>query len=275
MEKIIEDIKTAINNYPLFKFTKYDCYAKENLIESQLFFKRPDEFDDPFECITIPCAQNPESEKQLFEELRLKDTQKEFVDGSINDYISKIKNRRELFEFGKKKISETYSVFCCSKSCANILLWSHYAKGKNGLCLVYGFDRKYENKFYTVELENGKKVVLFDVIYSSELPEYDFSDFQGERNRKILYTKSIDWAYENECRFILKKDSGKQKINKNYLKGIIFGPDFQEQDKVKQLIKENYKHTVKYFVACISLKKYEIEIYDGNDIKKNVWNLLD
>jgi len=96
------------------------------------------------------------------------------------------------------------SFFCSEPNSA--LMWAHYADNHAGFCVEY-----------EVSPELGN-LNLFSVIYSSQLPIISASELifsPAETFTRILITKKIEWAYENEWRIIHlnsldpNKESGK------------------------------------------------------------------
>lgn len=80
-----------------------------------------------------------------------------------------------------------YRIFSSSKDYNNHLLWAHYANSHKGFCVGYN-KSDIENLSYKVS----------DINYSKKLPT--FKKIKKETFIEILYTKSYEWCYENECR---------------------------------------------------------------------------
>ncbi|MGR5129690.1 DUF2971 domain-containing protein [Photobacterium swingsii] len=73
-----------------------------------------------------------------------------------------------------------------SKTDKNILMWSHYAQNHEGF--VIGFDASHSYfDFGMTEVE-----------YSDQRPY--LNPLQGKQDASLFYTKSTDWAYEQEIR---------------------------------------------------------------------------
>lgn len=73
-----------------------------------------------------------------------------------------------------------------SKTSQNILMWSHYAQNHEGF--VLGFDSGHEY------FQNG----VSEVRYSDQRP--CLNPFQQQQDASLFFTKSTDWAYEQEVR---------------------------------------------------------------------------
>lgn len=97
-------------------------------------------------------------------------------------------------------------------------LWGHYAQGGNGACLVFDKDKLSQR----VVEQFGKKATIAKIRYSSKHSNAVFAkgDSQGtvykyirKNLKRIFFTKSPDWKYEQELRILIKED-GK---NEQYL----------------------------------------------------------
>ena len=91
---------------------------------------------------------------------------------------------REALKATKETISESNGLLCFSKNWQNPVLWGHYADKHKGICL--GFDM-YEHPTILEYVKTRFKKPL--VINENEV-------FM----KKLLFTKFIHWAYEEEYR---------------------------------------------------------------------------
>ncbi|MBO7183470.1 MAG: DUF2971 domain-containing protein [Bacteroidales bacterium] len=92
-------------------------------------------------------------------------------------------------------IRQVLRVACFSEKKINLPMWNHYANGYKGVCLEYT----------TEDIKNPFTVNrLFPVVYSNELPEFDFIDGNKwqERSDFICTRKLSDWRYEEEWRLL-------------------------------------------------------------------------
>lgn len=95
-------------------------------------------------------------------------------------------------------------------------LWGHYAQGGNGVCLVFDIDKLSQN----VIEQFGEKATIAKIRYSSKHSNAVSAkgDSQGAvdkyiRNnlKRIFFTKSHDWKYEQELRILIKEDEKNEK----------------------------------------------------------------
>jgi hypothetical protein len=112
---------------------------------------------------------------------------------------------------------------CCFSECSdNPLMWAHYANGHRGVCLVFEFEK----------MQSEKIGVPMSVAYLPSPPKFNFvrESLQGgstplfnyKFQQAVLATKSTDWAYEQEVRFI-SNCHGKIEFTPHAIVGIIFG----------------------------------------------------
>ena len=108
----------------------------------------------------------------------------------VKDYID-----NELQKTFNKSINDKFGIISFSRNDSNLLMWAHYAKEYTGF--VIGFDSS--NVYFTSRIKGLNKNIQ-DVVYTSKRYEFDISELKI--NSGLLCTKPIDWAYEEEVRFI-------------------------------------------------------------------------
>lgn len=176
-------------------------------------------------------------------------------------------------------IHRGHRMCCFSETWDQLLMWGHYAEFSKGCVLV--FDRE---NFQKMLKENvPSKPVLEQVIYSSKMPDYhpiDFFDFPSVR--RLLITKSLDWAYEKEWRMVVPAkevsadsegmERGFLAFEPSFLKEVVLGvradvpSDSEERpflDELRDLLKERYGHVSVYQVErCNASGNYGLERKD-------------
>jgi len=113
-------------------------------------------------------------------------------------------------------------ICCFAARYDSVLMFSHYARGHTGLCLVFD-----PYQFGDLQTESGDPIKgdLRPVFYYSELPQLDLA----KEIALIATAKSGVWAYEREYRLFAKVKSGrlagpgKYRIQPATLTGVIFG----------------------------------------------------
>ncbi len=90
--------------------------------------------------------------------------------------------RRDLRAY-KEKMSTLFGMLCFSKHWHNPVLWSHYADRHQGICLGFDIDKQ----------------CVRPVTYVSKRPRLEIPPSQKDADL-LLYTKFVDWRYEEEWR---------------------------------------------------------------------------
>lgn len=198
--------------YHYFKFRPINKYFIESLVRPSLYFAKPDSLNDPFDCrldirksferaVTIAQGKRKHS---LQAALRNKELLENFT--------------RQFKDFGVCSFSLLRGSFDVP------LLWSHYADGHKGVCLLYRFTEEF--------LDNPKEIIGVDKVkYGNNILtnwlidshiEPDENGFVIELIKFLLTAKSEDWKYENEAR-IIRSTHGNFDIPRGCLEQVCFG----------------------------------------------------
>jgi hypothetical protein len=191
---------------------KYLPSARVDVLKNlKIRFSPFESLNDPFEALPLFDSKDRQyiidEMVNAFESGLLKDKNH---DDNYKDFIFKVvKVFRQNLEdnqlspkvFGHemmKKIEEQIGILSLSRTESSLLMWSHYAE--NGKGFVLGFDS--ENSFFSKE--NGIERPV-PVTYSEKRRIFDISkhNIQNHGNiPKIFCRKPLEWAYEEEERFI-------------------------------------------------------------------------
>ncbi len=158
------------------------------------------------------------------------------------------------------------TAFCClAERPDSQLMWAHYAASHKGICV--GFSRKY-GQFPKVSVPVKYSPNRVPVDLASYLRDWESGDVD-KAIFEILTTKSLDWAYEKEWRFIgvpfqsmARSDVGDLvDFSRDAIAEIIFGE--RTDNKTKELVKAavfDLKLGPKFYQASISPSTYRIDI---------------
>lgn len=233
------------DNKHIYKYFSINENTIRTLINNELYFSSPHDYNDPFEClfnIDIPKGSKAASMAKY----EFKDN----IDSNQNDILEEIE--KSLNDGILSKIG----IACFSESNDDILMWSHYANYHKGICLE--FDWKPFVDFF-----QGKKVK-----YNPELPTVIYSDNDPtEEIIKAMFSKLDHWDYEDEVRSVINFNDQKQKrlqrFNPKALTRVIFGQKttWENQLLIQKIVSrhEDYKH-VKYSRAILNKVKSCITI---------------
>lgn len=108
---------------------------------------------------------------------------------------------------------EKYRILSFASVADSPVMWAHYAKEYSGCCLIFSTEKTFKSILPVVYTDN-----TFD-FGEDELPD---GKFDGLILDSFLF-KMRDWSYENEWRFIEKKEAGFVEFKKSELLGLILG----------------------------------------------------
>lgn len=234
----------------LYKYRPFNKNTLKLILEGELFFSKPKDFNDPFDSYIDEIIEGTDDDFNQYLKRIMKNDQ------NINDIMKRIKNKEINFiNFLEKNKSQNYfNIFCFSRNYNNILMWSHYADEHKGICIGFNISHVDENsltlkcKENYIDINKTKgfnNLPVFHVVYSKERPvPYNIIKSKHQELRDFIYSKSIDWKYEEEYRIVLQDDvllSNPVKIELNEIKEIIFGLRMDDKEKImlKKLIKSN------------------------------------
>jgi Protein of unknown function (DUF2971) len=148
----------------VFRYVKADDRLLPSIMNHYLWFSDPFNFNDPFDCRDIFDFDNTQDELEWW----LKKYGSKFLPPDRWQKISErafldFRLRQEMaHRFYLAKMSEV-SICCFARTCDNKLMWSHYADGHRGVCLV----------FDTLLLSNGGQFAVTSVNYTNDIPKWN------------------------------------------------------------------------------------------------------
>ena len=232
--------KTKMEAYILLKYRNINKRLIESLVQSQIYFARPGNLNDPFDCQVdiLKSLENAISQSA--------DQQKETLNKLLND-----EDLRREFEKAQKDIMNAgvFSSVLSDQNLRNLdnpLMWSHYANSHKKICLVYAIPKCFiedrSKNFYGiagVHYCSNPLVSFFKQLASNW---FKFKEPFTDIIKKVLTIKDACWSYEKEMR-ILRKAEGNVSIDQSYLKRVCFGLNTPDNDikLIKKIIKSiNY-----------------------------------
>ncbi len=128
-------------------------------------------------------------------------------DDGKNGTANKIVAVRTAWKVAHEKF-RSFGFLSMTTSPDNLLMWAHYSYGASGLCV--GFDES-SSAFTDSEFPEagikGKK----EIIYSKDRPTFGAGS-EMERLAEIVLTKSEDWEYEDEIRYVRKLEPNQSEL---------------------------------------------------------------
>lgn len=198
-----------MSQWELFKFRKIDKYLLGMLVQSEIYFARPEQLNDPFDCtVDIPNALNNAISK---------------ADTTVPVILQKLRDKKMLLEDIQNRI-QTVGVCSFSLELKNTLLWAHYGDNHRGICLMYDFP---ETFFYkpgilgVAEVDYGESPLC--AWFLEEAPSLESAEkFGTSLITKALTIKAKSWRYEKEIR-IVREEPGIHCLERHQLKQVCFG----------------------------------------------------
>ena len=223
----------------LFRFRSFDLddsksveRAEEIIIQNQMYFTSPKAFNDPFECrVHIDVSKVSGSTLRAFFEGILRKNNSQIPHVAIRRAM-KHEQAHELRKHLINTLEEDFAkrgVCCFNEEPDHLLMWSHYANGHRGYCLV---------------MQMGEWIPS-EVHYSPVYPAVTAlsDETWGNQFEPLLYTKADCWNYEKEWRVFLEKP-GHENFDPSQLLAIILGSEMQPSAKRKlRSLAANRSHT--------------------------------
>jgi len=233
------------NNYiGLFKFRECNDNLFNILSNSQLWFSKPAELNDPFDCRVdiIDCLENAIKyfggiNQSKWRDLMTLRTKHEVILNTIQMHSKEL----GLCSFsGSININE------------NPLLWSHYANKHEGVCLMYKIPHDFvSNKNVlaispvTYDEEDNQPLTKWFIENAGLFDRDNIDDLLMGLHKYVLTIKDNSWSYEGETRLI-RDQSGLLYIDKVFLAQVTFGlhTDTENENRIKDILKSDkgYSH---------------------------------
>lgn len=197
-------------DYRYFKFRTINKHLIESLVNSRLYFAKPNKLNDPFDCRLDLRKSFSRSASSA------SGTRKSWLQSALSDGREFIEQWERLFE--------NYGVCSFSLELNTTLMWSHYADEHRGVCLLYRFPESFflapENRIFGVDRVKYLHDALTDWL-KNEAP-MELNQFVPELIKIYLTAKSPAWSYESEAR-VIRKDHGFIDIPFGLLEQVCFG----------------------------------------------------
>lgn len=100
-------------------------------------------------------------------------------------------------------------ILCLSEKNNVALMWAHYAHSHRGV--VLGFDST--SPYFERRLHANDDFRHLEKVSYKQIPSVQIVNI--EDGREILYTKNVEWEYENEWRMVVPLENADQVINAN------------------------------------------------------------
>lgn len=224
-------IKARKINQMLYKYREIGDNTVKIFTDHTLWFEQPSKFNDPFDCWANVEEPGFVDIETLIDSNILSEDQVNMCKMGISSYT------KETLKQDVDKVLNDLGVCCFSRTEKSLLMWSHYCKYHQGICLE--FDILEDPTFFSVALP---------VDYVDTMPLYDHFKERKLLVEKLIQPKARCWEYEEEVRIIktardiLKNGNNRAfKFNPKALKKVIFGCKTLENTiaEYKELCQQN------------------------------------
>lgn len=188
----------------LYKYMPF-VSAKRILTEGCIRFTPPTAFNDPFELnpsfdlFSKQDIENlPDDPANPGQKLLSPEAIQEMLwtlSPGISRLIGQHKDQSGSFSLRNNAIAQftldsEFGILCLTEEPTNLLMWAHYGDQHRGIVLQFDADHPY---FSSEKIFSGK------VGYTNRRPIHSYTSI---KEPNVFFTKSAEWSYENEWRFI-------------------------------------------------------------------------
>jgi hypothetical protein len=182
---------------------------------------------------------------------------------------------------GKEQIKIHYldsSVLCLAKKANSIPMFAYYADAHTGIAIEFNFSENeipcgiVFNSFGTGGVPYGGKVTFGDVDYPLSFPELNYHRLRNTSAlvRNLIFTKSQDWAHEQEFR-IFRRNVAQSAVafDRKIISRVIFGyrTTTADVDLVRSWLK-NWPSDVVLSKAAAAVDRFDLVVSDFDVVKK-------
>lgn len=184
----------------LYKYYEFNEWTQAIFEKNEIYFQSPDCFNDPFDSKLAHTYKGTEDQRisRLIacwrkegvafdtDEITYAKTQECAMNGQD---VAKVMDKGTA-----ERLRKRLGVFCMTTDKQNLLMWSHYANAHTGFCLEFNT----ANECFRER--------TFPILYPeprSERPQLNLiEDINSGKMIEALFTKAVDWEYEDEWRIV-------------------------------------------------------------------------
>lgn len=260
--------------------------AIDSLQNKYLYFSRPSELNDPFDCqIQFDFDASDKEYLQWIKDNRnriIANNRLKTVDG-IKQLIKEERVLDGFKDMGKYLVEKNH-LLSLTTDCMNESMWALYAGNYNGICIGYKPNFPYSfmpthiefsNETETINLNITNQIINFQPIKYDNLGNHPLQIFK-DRNSQIenvtyiLMHKKKCWETEKEFRAIFQYNDFKLEnygifttkvfYEDSFLEEVIFGYQIPNEtiEDVKQTVEKQYSNDIKFYVVKPDLRKFEL-----------------
>lgn len=187
-----------------------------------------------------------------------------FLEHMSQDFLDTISPTSTASSF-KQTTAKKFGILCLSKIKNHPLMWAHYANNHSGVMFEIDTSKELflDIHSFSNEVSYVKKIPTFtnDTILGINK---DLFPFENKKMIQLqLATKSEHWSYEDEVRYIVRKNTitdNIKKLNPHAIRGVYMGlqTPVESKEKISHLIQEKLPSTL-IFETYLSKSSYDLE----------------
>ena len=270
---------------PVYKFMSGEEYHLDALRDNQVYFSSVEQLNDPYEGLMHYCTKNVTHSQRMAaltqrlkpDHLKIADARKEaesfynrLGDKSFNAHMDRLckeeyqdfleYHRTHRFVLSLSKASSPTDPF--SSPLNSMMMWAHYGKGMEGLCVEYDFNNLCEsinllNKVDITTQEVEYEPLKLPIVRATTLLD-DLAMQTNQTSTEIhnaFCTKHVSWRYENEIRLISPKHKHNKISEESILRVFVSAKNQYLIDKITSILKEK-EHKPELYEVITQEKEY-------------------
>jgi hypothetical protein len=218
-------------DWELFRYREVNDYFWQGLERSEFYCAHPSTLNDPFDC-------RVDWKSALTRAVQAK--------GISQKRLRRLKAIREAFE--EKDPHLNAGVCCFARDLRSLLMWSHYTRSHQGVCLFYKIPPDYFTTHYEpvpgpygtsdeLYFVGGSQVYYGDDEYTRWLSGGNLNaplELESVENAvtRMFTSKARDWRYEEEWRMVTSAP-GILQFEPKFLKDVTFGLHTSAENKAR------------------------------------------
>ena len=241
----------------LFKYRAIDEYTARIFTHRELYFARPEQFNDPFESrFDLSYEGTPEQRVRKFSRAvtHLHPTWNSAQVRTEAERLSGMwKPGRDHTTALSKRFRSVHGVLSMSAVRDDILMWSHYADHHRGVCLEFKVDK--------ADVFLGAR--MMEVVYSDDYPVLRyFLDEELENVTTVALRKTKHWEYEQEWRVVDPlHGNGPQVFPPELLTGVILGAEIgPDAERLVRSWASGFGSPLTIYRASLKERSYALDI---------------
>ena len=268
-----------------YKFREFNTSSRDALANNSLWFARKEDFNDPFEGAWLFDDMLTDDDYSLMKLYFKINGRKEELCKHFSLKLDSVSEKYLLQEVLKEELNKIVDIIHGSiflslslkdekqDPIRDNLMWSHYAGGLSGFCLVFS-DPELQNDIFE---SSGNKMRSIKIEYQKNPNKVSLSNFfrsyiqnNGSQLENIkvitqtMATKSKAWKYENEVRMIVLAEKPRLcSYSPSTLKEVVIGGKMSPQNRelLLSIIRDKYPHA-KVKVAKLKPSTFKLTIDD-------------